>query len=270
MVARPSPRPTPPLPPTPPPGGWHVPPRSANRGGAGRVTCLCLALLCAAGRAGAECDRSGGAGRWVRGGGGTTPAGHPGPGRVPTGHPGLGRPLGCREGGGDGPRRSILRGGGAEEGCQGEGGGRGPRAGPFCPFSWRGVASSPPAARFWGVAVTKGRGCGRQWAGGWGLSPGGKGGAHCPGSRCVRGDALLAAAPPPLPDRTPPLLVGKGRRPAAPRRHRARGPAVEPRLAAAGRGSVPVRRRPPLPVHPGVEAGARTCGGGRQVPGCYR
>lgn len=49
------------------PAGRHVPLGSANRGGAGRVTCLCLALLCAAGRAGAEWDRSSGAGRWVRG-----------------------------------------------------------------------------------------------------------------------------------------------------------------------------------------------------------
>lgn len=61
------------------PGGRHVPPRSANGGGAGRVTCHCLALLCAAGRAGAECGWSGGAGRWVRGGGA---AGHPGLGWV--------------------------------------------------------------------------------------------------------------------------------------------------------------------------------------------
>lgn len=61
----PQPRPASP-PPLPSRGGRHVPPRSANRGGAGRVTCLCLALLCAAGRAGAEWGGSGGAGRWVR------------------------------------------------------------------------------------------------------------------------------------------------------------------------------------------------------------
>lgn len=62
-----------------PPGGRHVPAGSANRGGAGRVTCLCLALLCAAGRARAECGRSGGAGRWVRGGAAAGGAGTGGP-----------------------------------------------------------------------------------------------------------------------------------------------------------------------------------------------
>lgn len=104
----------------PPRGGRHVPMRSANGGGAGRVTCHCLALLCAAGRAGAECDRSGGAGRWVRGGAGA--AGLPG-----RGWPSVRGPSRAEKEGG-GPRRVrrsvrwavVPQRTGLEGGCQGE------------------------------------------------------------------------------------------------------------------------------------------------------
>lgn len=120
--------------------------RSANGGGAGRVTCHCLALLCAAGRAGAECDRSGGAGRWVRGGAGA--AGLPGRGWLS-----VRGPSDAEEEGG-GPRRvrrsvgwALCRSGrGLRAGVKAKGAiggsaavwrglGRVLRACPFCPFS---------------------------------------------------------------------------------------------------------------------------------------